>query len=314
MGSIVRGLIEGYTEALPGADARTQDWLLVNRTAIPVWTLTVLYLGFLWLGPKYMKHRSPFQLTNFMIVYNLSLAVLSLYMFVEISVSTYDAGYSFGCTPYNDETVKDPKELRVARVFWWYFFSKAIELIDTVMMVLRKKNNQITFLHVYHHAVMLNIWWWVMAFIPGGLTWFGPWINSLIHIFMYAYYGLSVIPSMRSKLWWKRYLTQLQLIQFFCTIAHTFYSMTLNCDFPQWGQNLLAGLMISLILLFANFYRQTYVPKPSRRKEAAYTNAGTMVQSEVTRESNGVLSNGTSDVSVNTTNNNIFTNGKVKSN
>ena len=52
---------------------------------------------------------------------------------------------------------------------WWYFFSKAVELMDTVLMVLRKKSTQITFLHVFHHATMLNIWWWVMTFIPGGL-------------------------------------------------------------------------------------------------------------------------------------------------
>ena len=60
-------------------------------------------------------------------------------------------------------------ECQVAKVLWWYFFSKAIELMDTVLMVLRKKSTQITFLHVFHHATMLNIWWWVMTFIPGGL-------------------------------------------------------------------------------------------------------------------------------------------------
>ena len=57
----------------------------------------------------------------------------------------------------------------MASVLWWYFFSKAIELMDTVLMVARKKNNQITFLHVFHHATMLNIWWWVTTWIPGGL-------------------------------------------------------------------------------------------------------------------------------------------------
>lgn len=41
--------------------------------------------------------------------------------------------------------------------------------MDTVLMVLRKKNEQITFLHVFHHASMLNIWWWTLMFIPGGM-------------------------------------------------------------------------------------------------------------------------------------------------
>lgn len=61
-------------------------------------------------------------------------------------------------------------DLQIASVMWWYFFSKAIELMDTVLMVLRKKNNQISFLHVFHHVVMLNVWWWCMMFLPGGLS------------------------------------------------------------------------------------------------------------------------------------------------
>lgn len=59
--------------------------------------------------------------------------------------------------------------LQIANVLWWYFFSKAVELIDTVLMILRKKTRQVSFLHVFHHATMLNIWWWVMMFIPGGI-------------------------------------------------------------------------------------------------------------------------------------------------
>lgn len=55
-------------------------------------------------------------------------------------------------------------------VMYWYFFSKSVELMDTVLMVIRKKNGQITFLHVFHHASMLNIWWWVMMFIPAGAS------------------------------------------------------------------------------------------------------------------------------------------------
>ena len=58
---------------------------------------------------------------------------------------------------------------QVAKVLYWHFFSKAVELLDTVLMILRKKDNQVTFLHVYHHVLILNTWWWVMKFIPGGV-------------------------------------------------------------------------------------------------------------------------------------------------
>lgn len=44
------------------------------------------------------------------------------------------------------------------------------------------------------------------------LGFFGPTLNSFIHILMYSYYGLSVFPSMHKYLWWKKYLTQAQLV------------------------------------------------------------------------------------------------------
>ncbi|CAD5125179.1 DgyrCDS13422 [Dimorphilus gyrociliatus] len=199
-------------EVLPYGDPRSKDWFLLQSNPVPVWIITIAYLLFVTLGQKFMKNRPAYDLKWFMIIYNLGLVVWSLYMVIEIPIATWKADYNFICAELNDERRKDPRELRVAAVMWWYFFSKAIELLDTVLMVLRKKNNQITFLHVFHHASMLNIWWWVGMFIPSGLSFFGSWLNSLVHVFMYAYYGLTAIPAARPYLWWKKYITKLQLI------------------------------------------------------------------------------------------------------
>jgi len=38
-------------------------------------------------------------------------------------------------------------------------------------------------------------------------------INSLVHVLMYTYYGLSALgPHMQKYLWWKKYLTRIQLV------------------------------------------------------------------------------------------------------
>ena len=48
------------------------------------------------------------------------------------------------------------------------------------------------------------------------LAYFGATCNSFVHVIMYAYYGLSAIgPQMRPYLWWKRYITKLQLVSKF---------------------------------------------------------------------------------------------------
>lgn len=40
-------------------------------------------------------------------------------------------------------------------------------------------------------------------------------VNSLVHIIMYTYYGLSALGSkaVNKYLWWKKYLTIMQLVR-----------------------------------------------------------------------------------------------------
>ncbi|XP_048256582.1 elongation of very long chain fatty acids protein 2-like [Haliotis rufescens] len=259
MASKIQQLLQQYEGAVP--DPRTRHWLLVSDSPVPVWVATGLYLMMVLVGPRIMKNRQPFSLQWLMVVYNLGLVVLSTYMFIEIIVSVVDAGYDMWCANYNQGSWANPKEMRVAKVMWWYFFSKVIEFNDTLLMILRKKFNQITFLHVFHHATMLNIWWWVIMFIPGGMSWFGSWLNCLVHIVMYSYYGLSAIPALRGKLWWKKYITKFQLFQFCVTFTHTANSLRVSCDFPRWGQWLLTLYMVVMLCLFGNFYIQSYIRK-----------------------------------------------------
>jgi hypothetical protein len=37
--------------------------------------------------------------------------------------------------------------------------------------------------------------------------------NSFVHIIMYTYYAMSAVPFLRKYLWWKKYLTQLQMVR-----------------------------------------------------------------------------------------------------
>ncbi|XP_064187266.1 elongation of very long chain fatty acids protein 2 isoform X3 [Anguilla rostrata] len=173
-------------------------------------------------------------------------------------------GYRLQCQ--NLDSAGDA-DIRIAKVLWWYYFSKLIEFLDTIFFVLRKKNNQISFLHVYHHASMFNIWWCVLNWIPCGQSFFGPTLNSFIHVLMYSYYGLSTIPSMHRYLWWKRYLTQAQLIQFVLTITHTLSAAVKPCGFPIGCLLFQSSYMTTLVILFVNFYVQTYRKRQKGEEE-----------------------------------------------
>ncbi|XP_021116316.1 elongation of very long chain fatty acids protein 2 isoform X2 [Heterocephalus glaber] len=140
---------------------------------LPTLFLTVLYLLSIWLGNKYMKNRPAFSLRGTLTLYNLGITLLSAYMLVELILSTWGGGYNLQCQ--NLDSAGDA-DVRVARVLWWYYFSKLVEFLDTIFFVLRKKTSQITFLHVYHHASMFNIWWCVLNWIPCGQSFF--WTNT----------------------------------------------------------------------------------------------------------------------------------------
>lgn len=57
---------------------------------------------------------------------------------------------------------------QIAKALWWFYFSKCLEMLDTIFFVLRKKNNQVSFLHVYHHASMFPLWWIGVKWVAGG--------------------------------------------------------------------------------------------------------------------------------------------------
>ena len=59
-------------------------------------------------------------------------------------------------------------------------------------------------------------------------------------------------------------------LQFSLAIIHALHSLYIDCNFPKWMHYTLIGYAISFILLFTNFYMQTYIKK-SRRSQAKDT-------------------------------------------
>uniref|UniRef100_A0A8D0H9Z6 Elongation of very long chain fatty acids protein 2 n=1 Tax=Sphenodon punctatus TaxID=8508 RepID=A0A8D0H9Z6_SPHPU len=242
------------------SDGRVRGWFLLD-SYLPTFFLTLMYLLLICLGTEFMKNRPAFSLRGHLIIYNFGVTLLSFYMLIELILASWEGGYNLQC---QNLVSAGKADIRVAKVLWWYYFSKVIEFMDTIFFVLRKKNSQITFLHVYHHATMFNIWWCVMNWIPCGQSFFGPTLNSFIHVLMYSYYGLSVVPSMRKYLWWKKYLTQAQLIQFLLTITHTLSAVVKPCGFPFGCLIFQSSYMTTLVILFINFYIKTYRKRPLR--------------------------------------------------
>uniref|UniRef100_A0A8C7QKA3 Elongation of very long chain fatty acids protein n=1 Tax=Oncorhynchus mykiss TaxID=8022 RepID=A0A8C7QKA3_ONCMY len=232
--------------------SRVQGWLLLDNYP-PTFALTVMYLLIVWMGPKYMRHRQPVSCRGLLLVYNLGLTILSFYMFYEMVSAVWHGDYNLFCQDTHSAGETDTK---IINVLWWYYFSKLIEFMDTFFYILRKNNHQITFLHIYHHASMLNIWWFVMNWVPCGHSYFGASLNSFIHVLMYSYYGLSAVPALRP------YLSMVEEIHHTSTADSVLFDHVPDnmwpCDFPRGWLYFQIFYVVTLIALFSNFYIQTY--------------------------------------------------------
>lgn len=75
---------------------------------------------------------------------------------------------------------------------------------------------------------------------------------------MYAYYGLSVIPEMRPYLWWKKYITQLQIAQFFIFILFAIAYSTISTGYSMGYVWIGISQSPLFAFLFIRFYLRSY--------------------------------------------------------
>ncbi|XP_031164947.1 elongation of very long chain fatty acids protein 7a [Sander lucioperca] len=271
-----------YDEFIQNADRRTDTWFLMS-SPLPQTIVIAAYIYFVTsLGPRMMQNRKAFDLKGVLIVYNFGVVALSLYMCYEFVMSGWGTGYSFHCDPvdYSDS----PQALRMASTCWLYYFSKFIEMLDTIFFVLRKKNSQVTFLHLFHHSIMPFTWWFGVRFSAGGMGTFHALLNCIVHVIMYSYYGLTALgPNYQKYLWWKKYLTTIQLIQFVMVTSHiSQYFFTKHCayQFPIFVY-IIGSYGLIFLFLFLNFWYHAYtkgkrLPKVLQNQTWAHHSNGVM--------------------------------------
>ncbi|CAN7990116.1 unnamed protein product [Ixodes pacificus] len=118
---------------------------------------------------------------------------------------------------------------------WWNHCVRMADLLDTIFFVLRKRDSHVSFLHVFHHGAVLFCGWYALAYGSDGQPASGICVNSFIHADMHSYYFLSLLgPAFCPYLWWKRHLTQLQLLQFGIIFIHGLVPLFIDCGYPRF--------------------------------------------------------------------------------
>jgi len=226
------------------------------------------YLAAIRLTTWYMQNQEkPFKLKWISAIHNLFLFLISVVMLGGMLSNTWDLYHRGG----SDAIMCDSKkQFRSSKMYFWvyiFYLTKPYEFIDTFIMIFKKR--ELNFLHVWHHCSTFMLVWVTQA-QEMNIGWISISANCLVHTFMYYYY---FVASLGHQVWWKKYLTQLQIWQFIVT---TFF----NCywGYAYWKGYNCAGsifafwfgmfVIISFLVLFINFYIESYKKGASTRSKA----------------------------------------------
>lgn len=166
---------------------------------------------------------------------------------------------SFGCLENLPKKELGLFQLEIFRGFWHYTNNKILDLLDTVFFVLCKKQSHVTFLHVHHHSIMVVILWIFGKYFPGFEGGIVGICNTIVHTVMYFYYFLAALgPNYRKYLWWKNYLTLMQIVQFIIVIVYLTISQCFCGHFNKYLVGFIIAEAIFNLYLFTSFYLKSY--------------------------------------------------------
>lgn len=84
-------------------------------------------------------------------------------------------------------------------------------------------------------------------------------LNCFCHVIMYSYYALASLgPKIQPYLWWKKYITQIQLFQFGIIGLYGLFLNLLHTNYPLFYRMLPVTQAIIFIAMFGNFYIKSY--------------------------------------------------------
>uniref|UniRef100_T1KD09 Elongation of very long chain fatty acids protein n=2 Tax=Tetranychus urticae TaxID=32264 RepID=T1KD09_TETUR len=253
---------------------------LMNGGPWTVLAITAVYIIFVkYLGPAIMSKRAPYDLRSTIFWYNIALVILNGLFFIYSAMFTRFGIRTWQCNPIDPSQWDNEMKLKLS-VAWIFVMSKFVDLLDTIFFVFRKKYNQVSALHVIHHSLVPINCWMGFKYVPSESAAFMPFLNSFVHMVMYTYYALSTLgPKVTPYLWWKKYLTQLQIIQIALVSIHCVYIAFLpSCKVPKFVFLIALPQALLVLAMFCSFFINSYL-KPSPPSKSSISSSSTTTAS-----------------------------------
>lgn len=267
MALVLKFLYQGYQYYRETQDPRTTDLIILNPPWLPI-VLVGAYLYFvLNLGPKLMKDRKPFNIRTLLLVYNVLQVVANLYMACYGTYLLILKGWNWSCQPL--DTSNSAIAMGEVKLVHYYFLLKLADLFDTVFFVLCKKQSHVSFLHVYHHAIMALVPFIFIRNYPSGHCSMLGLLNTYVHAAMYTYFFMTVYrPDLAKDIRWKKALTMMQMGQFVALAVYFGQPALrgLDCGIPVYWFWMVFVQSVFMLVMFADFYKKAYLTKKTSKE------------------------------------------------
>ncbi|KAJ3008007.1 hypothetical protein HKX48_008822 [Thoreauomyces humboldtii] len=244
---------------------------LSTRPAVFKWFL--VYLATVLTGQQLMRRfvKNPISVKPIFFLHNALLSAASLVLlvlFLELLVPMiWNNGPLWAIC---DQAAYSP---RMEFLYYINYLIKYYEFTDTIFLVLKKK--KLEFLHVYHHSMTMALCFFELEGRTS-VSWVPVTLNLFVHVIMYYYYARTAVSS--KPVWWKKYLTTLQIVQFVIDLFAIYLAtyIYLSSDpyegiLPNFGLGKCSGrpmaagigcfILSSYLLLFVQFFIKTYQGK-----------------------------------------------------
>lgn len=87
-------------------------------------------------------------------------------------------------------------------------------------------------------------------------------LNCFCHVIMYSYYALSSLgPRIQPFLWWKKYITQVQLFQFAIIGLYGVFLQVFHNGYPLIYRMMPVSQAIIFLFMFGQFYVRSYMKR-----------------------------------------------------
>jgi hypothetical protein len=173
------------------------------------------YYAVIFGGREVMKNRAPFQLKPWTQIHNIALTAVSGLLLALTLEQLLPQLYSQGLTHTICGAGGWTRPLEV--LYNLNYIVKYIEFVDTVLLMLKKK--PLTFLHTYHHGATAFLCY-AQLLGQTSISWVPITINLFVHCLMYNYFFLV---SCGRKVWYKRYITMIQIVQFVVDLGFIYW-------------------------------------------------------------------------------------------